>query len=292
MNTTKRKALGRGLSALIPDAPPLPTSAPRSDHFLCPIERIVPRRGQPRTHFDEERLNELAASLKQQGVVQPLIVRPLAEGRYELIAGERRWRAAQKAGIHEVPVVVRSVDDLRAFEMALVENLQREDLNPLEEAEAYQRLIEQHGYTQERLAVKLGKDRSTVTNSLRLLKLPEGAKGSLVSGEISTGHARALLGLDGERAMARALQQVTSRGLSVRQTEALVKRLRATPPAAHEAEKVEDRQSPNARDLQERLSRVLGTRVRLHVGSKNSGRIEISYGSVDELDRLLEVLLR
>jgi ParB family chromosome partitioning protein len=276
------------LSALIPEAPP---PRPRTaEYFLCPIEQIAPQKGQPRRYFDEQRLAELVASIKQQGLVQPLLVRPDGDSRYTLIAGERRWRAAQKAGIHEVPVVVREVSDLAAFEIALVENLQREDLNPIEEAEAYARLLDEHSYTQERLADKIGKERSTVANSLRLLKLPENGKRALVAGAISSGHARALLGIgsNGDAALfERALKQVVGRGLSVRQTEALVRRLRAVAP--REAARP---LSPNARDLQERLCRQLGMRVKLHPKQSGGGRVEISYGSLDELDRLLEVLLR
>jgi ParB family chromosome partitioning protein len=294
--SAKRKALGRGLSALIPEAaqlPPQPPSPQRRspDHFLCPIERIRPRRGQPRRYFDEQRLAELAASIKQQGVIQPLVVRASDEDEesYELIAGERRWRAAQKAGVHEVPVVVRRVDDLQAFEMALVENIQREDLNPIEEAEAYQRLVREHGYTQDGLARQLGRDRSTVANSLRLLKLPQVAKDALVSAAISPGHARALLAFDDEKPLREALDRVLARNLSVRETEALVKRLREPKPTQATAA---SSQSANARELEERLSRVLSTRVKLRVGANNAGRIEISYGSLDELDRLLEVLIQ
>lgn len=284
-----RNVLGRGIAALIPDSDDTRehnTSA--GDYFLCPIERIHPQRGQPRRFFDADRLEELAQSLREQGVVQPLIVRSAADGDYELIAGERRWRAAQRAGLHEVPVVIRRADDLEAFELALVENLQREDLNPVEEAEAYQRLLDEHGYTQEELAVRVGKDRSTVANSLRLLKLPEVAQRALVAGAISGGHARALLPLDKARPIQLALKQVVEKKLSVRQTEAMVRKLKQTeeaprPPAPPES-------SANARDLQERLSRALGSRVTVH-GTAKKGRLEIHYGSLDELDRLLEVLL-
>jgi ParB family chromosome partitioning protein len=256
-------------------------------YFLCPIEKIRPDRDQPRQYFDEERLAELVASIKQQGVVQPLVVRPLGDDEYVIVVGERRWRAAQKAGLHDVPVVIRDVDELEAFELALVENLHRSDLNPMEEAEGYQRLIEEHGYRQEQLADRLGRDRSTVANTLRLLKLPAPIQKLLRAGGLSPGHARALLPLERAAAMDQAARQVIKQGLSVRQTEELVRRLKRnakpkqTPP-----------KSANVQDLEARLARSLKTRVRLQQSSKNKGRIEIAYSSLDELDRILEVLLK
>ncbi|MBW2733477.1 MAG: ParB/RepB/Spo0J family partition protein [Deltaproteobacteria bacterium] len=290
-----RKALGRGLSALIPSepkskastnlepgAPPPPPSA--GDYFLCPIERVHPQKGQPRRFFDEQRLEELVQSIREQGLVQPLIVRTDRNGDFTLIAGERRWRAAQRAALHEVPVVIRDANDQEAFELALVENLQREDLNPVEEAEAFQRLIDDVGYTQDEVAARVGRDRSTVANSLRLLKLPEVAQRALIAGLISSGHGRALLALDKPRQIQRVLKQVVDKRLSVREAESLVRKQRADAKPANAAP------SANMQDLQERLSRGLQTRVRLH-GSGERGRIEIRYGSLDELDRLLEVLL-
>ena len=287
--SVKRKALGRGLSALIPDAPQR-RSAGGTEYFVCPIEIITPQHGQPRRYFDEARLEELVASIREQGVVQPLVVRPAGADKYVLIAGERRWRAAQRAGLHQVPVVIRDVSPAQAFELALVENLQREDLNPVEEAEAYQRLIEEHGHTQEQLATRLGRDRSTVANTLRLLKLPEPALRLLAAGALSTGHARALLGLEKPKVLAAALKDVQQRELSVRQTEALVRKLRQSDgaPKAAAARPI----SANVKDLEERLTRSLKTKVRLAHTASNAGRIEISYGSLDELDRLLEVLIR
>lgn len=290
---TTRKVLGRGIGALIPDVPKVTTvSAPSStanhDYFLCPIEKIEPGRTQPRQYFDQDKLDELVASIREQGVIQPLVVRPSRDGKYSLIAGERRWRAAQRAGVQNVPVVIRQVDDLRAFEMALVENLQRSDLNPLEEAEAYQRLIDEHQYTQDKLAERVGKDRTTITNCLRLLKLPELAAQALVAGTISAGHARALLGLEDQILLEKALREVVKRSLSVRQAEDLVRKLRKPP----KANAVSASNSANVRDLQDRLCQTLKTKVRLSVGKNNKGKIEISYNSLDELDRLLEVLLK
>ena len=285
----KRKALGRGLSALIPVQDVSPATSVSGDYFLCPIERIHPQRGQPRRYFDEDHLGELMRSIREQGVVQPLIVREVDGGDFELIAGERRWRAAQGAGLHEVPVVIRRADDLEAFELALVENLQRQDLNPVEEAEAYQRLIDEHGYTQEVLAKRVGKDRSTITNALRLLKLPDVAQRALTSGAISGGHARALLPLEKTRPIQRALKRVLDNQLSVRQTEALVRKLRQPPKPAGDSPEATP-PSPNVRDLEDRLTRALQTHVSLH-GSAKKGRIEIRYTSLDELDRILEVLM-
>jgi ParB family chromosome partitioning protein len=281
----KRKALGRGLSALIPETR---GGGAGGEFFVCPIEKIRPSKDQPRKYFDAQKLEELVASIREQGVVQPLVVRPARGGNYTLVVGERRWRAAQKAGIHDVPVVIRAVDELEAFELALVENLHRADLNPIEEAEAYQRLLKEHGYTQERLASRLGRDRSTVTNTLRLLRLPAAVQRSLRSGAISPGHARALLPLEKASIIDKVHRQVISKQLSVRQTELLVKRL--LKPTA--AQKTSSSNSPNVRDLQRRLSHSLKTRVRLTTTSKNKGRIEIAYSSLDELDRLLEVLLK
>ena len=297
----KRKALGRGLSALIPEIEKAPAPAPvpapvpvatarpansGEGYFLCPIEQIEPTRDQPRHYFDEARLAELVQSIKEQGLIQPLVVRPLDKNRYAIIAGERRWRAAQKAGLHNVPVMIRKLDDLQAFEIALVENLQRADLNPIEEAEAYQRLLDEHSYTQEALAKRVGKDRSTIANGLRLLKLPPRAKKAVISGAVSAGHARALLSLDQAKLANRALDEVVKGGLSVRQTETLVRRLQQAPKEAQATEK-----SANVRDLEDRLTRSMKTRVRLVPGKGQSGRLEVSYGSFDELDRITELLL-
>jgi ParB family chromosome partitioning protein len=283
-----RRALGRGLSALIPTPDERPAGSGRpADYFVCPIERIQHAQGQPRQYFDAERLEELAASIREQGLVQPLVVRPGREGMFILVAGERRWRAAQQAGLHEVPVVIRNVSDVEAFEMALVENLQREDLNPVEEAESYRRLVEEHGYTQEQLADRLGRDRSTVANSLRLLKLPEPVQQALIAGAVSPGHARALLALDKPTQQREALRRILAQGLSVRSVEALVKTMQRPPSSA----KPHAPPSANVKDLEERLRRALKTQVRLVTTHKDKGRIEIPFSSLDELDRLLEVLL-
>jgi ParB family chromosome partitioning protein len=290
----KRQALGRGLAALIPPAVEStsqspPRATPNSGLRMLDIEIIHPSAKQPRKHFDDARLDELAESIRSQGVIQPLVVRVREGGGFELVAGERRWRAAQRAGLHQVPAVVREVAESQAFEMALVENLQREDLNPIEEAEGYQRLVAEFGYTQESLSARVGKDRSTVANALRLLKLPPAVRAMVIEGRLNMGHARALLGLESDPAIERLARQAASRGLSVRQVESLVKREREngdrprTPPA---------RQSPAARDLVRRLEHALAAKVKLVETSPKSGHVEIYYASLDELDAVLAKILR
>ncbi len=289
----KRRALGRGLDALLPQVPsPMATGAatstsgPRS--FLCPVERIAPQKGQPRQHFDSAKLDELAQSLVAHGQIEPVVVRPQPGlvDRYEIIAGERRWRAAQRAGLLEIHVVVRDTTSSDAFELALVENAQREDLNAVEFAEAMSRLIREHGYTQERLAERLGKDRTTITNALRLLKLPASVRNMVVEGALTEGHARALLGVSDPTRVELLADRVVRSGLSVRATEKLVRGAR-TPTAKGGGAAVK---SASVRDLETRLSRHLGTRVEVH-DEEGKGRVAISYGSLAELDRLLERLL-
>jgi ParB family chromosome partitioning protein len=303
MSAPKRKALGRGLAALIPGAPApgapalvgrRPLDGTRDGTRTIAVEEIHPSPGQPRTVFNDARLDELAASIKTQGIIQPLIVRarPPSEGGYELIAGERRWRAAQRAGLHEVPAVVRDVAPTQAFEMALVENLQREDLNPLEEAAGYQRLVEEFGYTQEQLSERVGKDRSTVANALRLLRLPASVRALLAEGRLSMGHARALLGLEAAAAMEKLARKIVAGELSVRRVEEIVRRSRdegraETPTAAAPAR----RPSTSARDLALRLTRALGTRVEVVEVGQERGQIAIHYHSLDQLDALLERLM-
>jgi ParB family chromosome partitioning protein len=304
----KRRALGRGLSALLP-SPPRPPPAPTQpsspgaqtpaadaapvgprNYYIAPVEDIHPQPNQPRRRFAEPELEELAQSIRTYGVIQPLIVRARAGGGFLLIAGERRWRASQRAGLLEVPVVVQDVASREAFERALVENLQRADLNPIEEAEAYQRLLADHGYTQEQLAERVGKERSTVANSLRLLKLPSGVRDRVEEGALSMGHARALLGLESVAEIEVIARQVVSKGLSVRATEALVRERQAD--KARPA-KPAPRKSPSVRDVENRLTKALGAQVNLFEGKKGKGgRLEIRYGDLDDLDRLLEKLLR
>ena len=303
MSAPKRKALGRGLAALIPSAP-----SPVSSLAVGPavarvrettgdgtrviaIEDVHPSTEQPRKTFDGERLEELAASIRTQGIIQPLIVRVRAAGGYELIAGERRWRAAQRAGLHEVPAVIRDVAPAQAFEMALVENLQREDLNPIEEAAGYERLIAEFGYTQEKLADRVGKERSTVANSLRLLRLPEAVRTLVAQGRLSMGHARALLGLESTGAMEKLARRTVAQDLSVRKVEEAVRRDRSGSGGAAKAGATAARPSPNARDLGLQLTRALGTRVDINETAPGRGQIAIHYHSLDQLDALLERLV-
>jgi ParB family transcriptional regulator, chromosome partitioning protein len=302
MSAPKRKALGRGLAALIPGAPAPGTAAllarrpvdePRDGVRTIAVEEIHPSPGQPRTQFHDARLEELAASIRTQGIIQPLIVRARAgQDGYELIAGERRWRAAQRAGLHEVPAVVRDVAPTQAFEMALVENLQREDLNPLEEAAAYQRLVDEFGYTQEQLSDRVGKERSTVANALRLLRLPESVRALLAEGRLSMGHARALLGLEAAAAMEKLARRIVSAEMSVRRVEELVRRARGDgKPSTAPVPTAARRPSTSARDLAIRLTRALGTRVEVVEVGQERGQIAIHYHSLDQLDALLERLL-
>ena len=279
----KRPALGRGLSALIPDTPRESAAVP--DRGLdVDIDRLRPNRVQPRTTMDEAKLEELARSIRANGVIQPIVVRRMDADGYEIIAGERRWRASQRAGLLKVPVVVRDVPDERLLAVALIENIQREDLNPIEEALAYRRLVDQYQLTQEQIAEAVGKERSSVANFLRLLRLPQEVRASVSSGALSMGHARALLALPDEASQLRAGRDVVARKLSVRETEALVKK--AAQPAAAPAAAEKD---VHTRAAEERLRFALGTRVNISRRRKG-GTIEIEFISEDELNRLFEFL--
>lgn len=279
----KRPALGKGLSALIPDVPEA-----RALPLEVDVDRILPNEHQPRHRFEDARLDELAQSIRTNGVIQPIVVRKAGDG-YRIIAGERRWRAAQRAGLTRVPVVIKedvSGADARLLEMALVENLQREDLNPIEEAAAYEKLSADFRMTQEQIAAAVGKDRASVANHLRLLKLPAEVRNEVADGRLSMGHARALLGVSDEAGQLRVARDVIARGLSVRETEAAVKRLSqgSARPAAP------SRQSDvHTRAAEERLRMALGVRVRIQRKGKG-GRLEIDFGSEDELQRLYEHL--
>jgi ParB family transcriptional regulator, chromosome partitioning protein len=276
----KRPALGRGLSALIPDAP-APASPERA--LEVAIDLLRPNKFQPRTNMDDERIEELSRSIRAHGVIQPIVVRKADTG-YEIVAGERRWRASQRAGLHQVPVVVRDIPDDRLLAAALIENIQREDLNPIEEAHAYRRLADEFGFTQEQIAESVGKDRSSIANYVRLLKLPDALRDHLASDALSMGHARALLSLPDPATQLRIGQDVVDRKLSVRETEALVKRTLNPPPTKPEVEK-----DVHTRAAEERLRFALGTRVRI-VRKGKAGRIEIDFGDENELHRLYEQL--
>lgn len=277
-----RRALGRGLSALIPETASRPSAVPTE----ADLDRLIPNRSQPRTVVDEPKLEELSRSIRSRGVIQPIVVRPVEDDRFEIIAGERRWRAAQMAGLLRVPVVVREVPDDKLLEIALIENLQREDLNPIEEGVAYRRLIHERGMTQEDVAAVIGKDRATVANYARLLLLPPEVQADVAAGTLTMGHARALLGLSDADAQRRAARGVVDGGLSVRETEALVKKLASpSPPPSGKTAPVD----VHTRAAQDRLRAALGTRVRI-VRKGRKGRIEIDFGSEEELQRLFEHL--
>jgi ParB family chromosome partitioning protein len=297
----KRNALGKGLSALIP-----PRASSTQTQVLTEeahstsagvmsvaIEDVHPNRFQPRKTFDEATLNELAESIKEHGLMQPILVRKRASG-FEIIAGERRWRACQRAGLKSIEVIVKDLADSKSFEWALIENIQREDLNPIEEAQAFKRLIESGNLTQDQLAARVAKDRTTISNSIRLLKLPEEVQRQVIAGALSMGHARALLALDEQDAMVRMARDIVKRGLSVREVEKSVRQARKD---ADESESPEAQDpyaelpggGPAVRRVTDELMRRLATRVRI-VAQGRRGRIEIDYASPEELERLISAL--
>jgi ParB family chromosome partitioning protein len=278
-----RKALGRGLNALLRTV-----ETPTTSLAQVAIDRIDPNPFQPRRQFPEENLQELAESLKASGLVQPVLLRP-ADGRYQLIAGERRWRAARLAGLETIPAVVRDVGDQDALELALTENLLREDLNPLDVALGYEALQQKYGLTHEEIADHLGLNRTTVTNTLRLLRLPAEIQEMIRTGEISSGHARALLGLDSAAAQLKLAKLIVRQGLSVRQAEGLV--APASSGASKRGPKEAPRLDPNLRAAILEMERTLGTRVKIQ-GNEKRGRIEISYFSGEDLNRIYEWIMR
>jgi ParB family chromosome partitioning protein len=277
-----RKALGKGIEALIPEAPGEPVSGLVRE---IPVEEIERNEEQPRSRFVDETIRELASSIRTYGLVQPVIVRQLATGAYQLVAGERRLRAARLAGLDVVPAIVRDVDETGALELALVENLQREDLNPIDEARGYESLMELSGSTQSDVAERVGRDRSTVANSLRLLELPVEVQDLLVEGELSAGHGRALLSLGDADAIRAGASKAVAKGLSVREVEALGRAGRPRKRAPRK-KRTED---PVLRDWEERLQRALGTQVRIERMGKE-GSIRIEYYSDEDLERILEAL--
>ncbi len=278
-----KQALGKGLGALIPDLSTLDDKEKKALGITeIELDRIVPNEFQPRKVFDDEKLKELAASIREQGVIQPVIVHRAGSG-YELIAGERRWRASRLAGLKTIPALVKEATKRDLLEMALIENIQREDLNALEAAEAYKRLQDEFKLTQEDLARRVGKERSTVTNFLRLLHLPKEVKQELAAGTLSMGHAKALLSLERSRDQIQAAALIVKKGLSVREAEALASRLKNPP------REKKTRQSGELKSIEERLKKSLGTKVSISPKSKG-GRIVIEYYSAEELDRILEKL--
>ncbi len=277
-----KNSLGRGLGAMFPDL--LNNIGDRPSFVQCGIEELTPNRFQPRQDFNDEAQKELVASVKKSGIIQPIIVRKADSG-YEIIAGERRWRAAQAAGLKEVPIVIRKADDRDLAELSLIENIQREALNPIEEADAYQTLLTHFDLSQEEIATRVGKDRSTIANTLRLLKLPEAARLALIGKKITAGHARALLALDLPGEQISALKLIQKKELNVRETERLVRNLKTAP-----EKKKTGGKDPYLTDLERELTSFWLTSVQIRAG-KRSGTIEIRYANGDELNRLVRLLL-
>lgn len=280
-----KRGLGRGLQALLPGA-----NEPDMDKeriVEIPVRDIQVNKNQPRHFFNEDKLNELAMSIKEHGVVQPIIVRRAGEDKYELVAGERRWRAAQIVGLKKIPAIIKLLTEKETSEIALIENIQREDLNPIEEAAAYKALMEEYGLTQEELSQRIGKSRPFIANTVRLLSLPETVRKMVSEGLLSAGHARALLGLQAKKEQEELARKIAQKGLSVRQTEKAIKETAEARKKVKEKAKDED---PVLREIEDRLTRRLSTRVKISHGTKN-GKIEIEYYGDEELQRLLDTLL-
>jgi len=279
----KRPALGKGIGALLTSA----SQDGRHKYFVCPVEELKPHHQQPRKTFNDAKMAELVASIREKGVIQPLVVRHAGD-HYQIIAGERRWRASQRAGLKEVPVVIQDVSEDWAMEMALIENIQREDLNPIEEAEAYRYLMSTFDLSQEEVARRVGRERPTVANSLRLLRLPEMIQKDVVAGHLTMGHARAMLALEGAARIKEVRDQVIKKQFSVRQTEALVKKFKG---GSTKTVVRKSKLDPEMVDLAARLQRSLGTKVNILPQARGGkgGKIEISYYSSDELERLLDI---
>ena len=295
MTAKKKNALGKGLNVLIPEAStaqPIKrrtrkSNASNESNLTLHINAIEPNRNQPRKVFDEKTLDELAASIKQFGIIQPIVVQK-REDYYEIIAGERRWRAAKIAGLKEIPVIIKEYSDNEMLEISLIENIQREDLNPIEEAKAYQALIEEFHLKQEEIADKVSKSRSAITNSMRLLKLSKPVQEMLINGEISMGHARALLAITDEDIQVKTAERVRDEGLSVRNIEKIVKDLSSK--RDNKKEETDDTYKFLYRDLEENLKQILGNKVTIKNKKNNKGKIEIEYYSQDDLERIIDLL--
>lgn len=297
----KRSGLGKGLDSLIPDKAVNKSATTgkkeeksekkvnESGEQLVPINQVEPNRGQPRKEFDEDALLELADSIKQYGILQPLIVQKRKDY-YEIIAGERRWRAAKKAGLKEVPVIIREYTDQQVVEISLIENIQRENLNPIEEAMAFKKLLEEFNLKQDEVAERVSKSRTAVTNSMRLLKLSEKVQQMIVDEMITTGHARALLALDDEEQQYILANKIFDEKLSVRETEKLVKALK-NPKKEDTTKEVEDKNSFIYADIEDKMKSVIGTKVNIHQKKSGKGKIEIEYYSQDELERIFELIM-
>jgi len=291
----KRKALGRGLESLLPSRPivtpiAMPTAQTAGSTQEIPVDSIDPNPYQTRRRINEAALEELAESIRASGVVQPVVLRPAANGRYQLVAGERRWHASRRAGKVTIPAVVRQISNEQAMEITIIENLQREDLNPMEQARAFERLSREFGLTQEQIASRTGKDRASIANFIRLLKLPEEVQNALEAGTLSFGHGKVLLALAGfPEHMERAAREIVEKQLSVRQTEELVARLLNPQTGEQKQEKPAVPIDPNVREAQRSLETSLGVKVEIH-DHKGKGKIILKYGSLEDFDRIVEAL--
>ncbi len=283
----KKTGLGRGISTLIPAAYDLESSQENPDFFMCPVSDISPNRYQPRIRFDQEQLDKLSNSIREQGILQPLLVRTI-NGAYELIAGERRLRAAKAIGNTHVPVIIKKFTDEQVLEISIIENIQRADLNVLEEADAYARLIDEFGYTQENVALKIGKNRSTITNLLRLRSLPDFIKECLKNEQISMGHARALLAVPTHEEQRKVLDQILKKGLSVRQVELMVKKLKSTVAKRKEPLTMDDKEF--IENASSSISARIKSRVQIRMNN-GKGKIELEFSSREECQRLTDLLL-
>ncbi|MBR3401793.1 MAG: ParB/RepB/Spo0J family partition protein [Parasporobacterium sp.] len=281
-----KPGLGKGLDLLIPKSEPVEEKK-TTDPQVLKISQVEPNRNQPRKQFDKESLQELAGSIKQYGIIQPIIVAK-KDDYYEIIAGERRWRAAKMAGLKEVPVVIKEYSEKEIAEISLIENIQRENLNPIEEAKAYKSLIEEYNLTQEELSERISKSRTQITNTMRLLKLHDKVQKMLIDGSISAGHARALLGLEIQEEQLLTAQKIVAENLSVRQTEDLVRQINNPPKSKKSSPKIKN--SVFYKDLEKRMTEALGTKVKINQKEQGKGRIEISYFSEDELDRIFTII--
>ncbi len=287
-----RKALGRGLSALIADEAPHQTSDRNNNFREIDIDLILPNSEQPRQNFPEAELEELAQSIRSNGIVQPIVVRPKGK-QYQIVAGERRWRAAQRAALDKIPAVIREVSDEKLLELALIENIQRQELNPIEEARAYKKLIENLGLTQDQVATQVGKSRTFITNYLRLLKLPEQVVGLVEKNKLSVGHARALLALEDKRSQQDFAKDIVASSWSVRKTESAVRQFLNRGSKSEKSEKSGDQKDPNVKKAETRLRRLYATQVKIVAASKGgSGKIELEYYGEADLDRIYKLLMR
>lgn len=287
MNPSKRRGLGKGLEALIPTAAKPVSAQVLSGALELPLDQIKPNPHQPRQFFDQDQLVDLANSIQEHGLIQPLVVTRMGEA-YQIIAGERRWRASKLAGLSSVPVIIKETTPQQMLELAIIENIQRADLNPLEEAQAYVQLIEEFGLTQEVTAERVGRSRTAVTNKIRLLELTEATKSALIAGKISEGHARALLSLKKESDQLRILEKIVERGLTVRQTEALVRQVTAGDPAPKPKR---PSLTPHDKEMLARFESKLGTKIELSRSEENSGKLTIHFYSQEELQAIFSAIL-